>query len=140
MHLIENGNPKKTPNIHQQATGMQQLEVGEAAIPSRNCYSRMVPRISKNNRGRPKRILATQRTRRALEGPCRQGEIEVAEENTNLVQKQLSELAQQVMHVITACNEEEDILEEEFDSVHNGILMMQSELQTERARIDSEVA
>lgn len=54
--------------------------------------------------------------------------------------KQLSELAQQVVHVIEACNQQKDILEEEFDSIRNGILIMESRLETETVRIDSEVA
>jgi len=61
----------------------------------------------------------------ALEG---QGEIEMLEPNTDLVQEQLSELAQQIVHVIEACNEEKDVLEEEFDSVKNGIVIMESRL------------
>jgi len=55
------------------------------------------------------------------------------------VQRQLSELAQQIVNVIEACNEEKDLLEEEFDSVKNGILIMESRLQTEKVRIDSEI-
>jgi hypothetical protein len=48
--------------------------------------------------------------------------------DTDLVQKQLSELAQQIVHVIEACNEEKVILKEDFDSVKNGILIMESRL------------
>jgi len=73
----------------------------------------------------------------ALEG---QGEIEMLEQNTDLVQEQLLELAQQIVHVIEACNEEKDVLEEEFDSVRNGIMIMESRLQTEQTRIDSEIS
>jgi len=62
------------------------------------------------------------------------------EADTDLVQKQLSELAQQVAHIIPACNEENDILEDKFDSQKNGILIMESCLQTEKVRIDAEVA
>jgi len=68
-----------------------------------------------------------------------QGEIQMSEANPDLVQEQLSELAQQIVHVIEACNEEKDILKEDFDSVKNGILIMESRLQTEKTRIDSEV-
>lgn len=56
------------------------------------------------------------------------------------MQEQLSELALQVMHVIQACNEEKDILQAEFDSVRNGILIMESRLQLEKVRIDCEVS
>ena len=73
----------------------------------------------------------------ALEG---QGEIEMLEPNTDLVQEQLSELVQQIVHVITACNEEKDVIEEEFDSVKNGIVIMESRLQTEKIRIDAEIS
>ena len=55
------------------------------------------------------------------------------------MQKQLSELVQQIVHVILACNEEKDVLEEEFDSVKNGIIIMEGRLQTEKFRIDSRV-
>jgi len=72
----------------------------------------------------------------AVEG---QGEVEMIEANTDIVQEQLSELAQQIVHVIEACNEEKDVLEGEFDSVRNGIRIMKSHLQTEEVRIDSEV-
>jgi len=72
----------------------------------------------------------------ALEG---QGEVEMLEPDTDLVQKQLLDLAQQIVHVIEACNQEKDLLEEDFDSIKNGILIMESRLQTEKTRIDSEV-
>ena len=39
----------------------------------------------------------------ALEG---QGEIQMSEVNPDLVQKQLSELTQQIVHVIEACNKQ----------------------------------
>ena len=73
----------------------------------------------------------------ALEG---QGEVEMLEPNTDLVQEQLSELAQQIVHVIEACNQEKDLSAEEFDLVRNGIVIMESRLQTEKIRIDSEVS
>jgi hypothetical protein len=72
----------------------------------------------------------------ALEG---QGEVQMSEANPDLVQSQLSELAQQIVHVIEACNEEKDILEEDFDSVRNRIMFMECRLQTEKTSIDSEV-
>jgi hypothetical protein len=72
----------------------------------------------------------------ALEG---QGEIEMTEANTDLVQKQLLELDEQIVHGIEACNEEKHILEEDFDSVKNGLLIMESWLPTEKIRINSDV-
>jgi hypothetical protein len=43
----------------------------------------------------------------ALEG---QGEIQMTEANSDLVQKQLSERTQQIVRVMEACNEEKDII------------------------------
>ena len=73
----------------------------------------------------------------ALEG---QGEVVMTEANTELVQEQLSELAQQVMHVIQACNEEKEIIEDDFESVKNDIRILETRIQTERQRIDSDVS
>jgi len=76
-----------------------------------------------------------------VEGPeLGQGEVEMSETNPDFVQEQLSELAQQVVHRIQACDEEKGLLEEELDSVRNGILIMESRLQTEKIRIDSKVS
>jgi hypothetical protein len=50
-----------------------------------------------------------------------QGELEMPDANSNLVQKQLSELAQQVGHIVQACKEEKEILEDEFESVKANI-------------------
>jgi len=61
------------------------------------------------------------------------------DENSDLLQKQLSELTEQIVHVIQACNKEKDQLEEEFNSIRNGILIMECRLQTENVRIDSAV-
>jgi hypothetical protein len=72
----------------------------------------------------------------ALEG---QGEVQMSEANPDLVQKQLSELAQQIIHVIEACNEGKHIQEEDFDYVRNRFMIMESRLQTEKTRIDSEI-
>jgi len=62
------------------------------------------------------------------------------EPNTDLVRDQLSEIAQQIVHGIAACNEEKGMLKEEFDSVRNGIVIMESRLQTAKISIDSEVS
>jgi len=65
----------------------------------------------------------------AVEG---QREIGMVEPNADLVQEQLSESAQQIVHVIEVCNEEKEVLQEEFDSVRNGIVIMESRLQTQK--------
>ena len=68
------------------------------------------------------------------------GEVEMTEASTDLVQNQLSELAQQVMHVIQVCNEEKEIIEDDFESVKNNIWILETRIQTERQRIDSDVS
>jgi len=65
--------------------------------------------------------------------------METAEASTELVQRQLSEFFQQIVHVTEACNKEQDVLEQEFDSVRNAILIMESCHQNEKTQIDSEV-
>jgi len=50
------------------------------------------------------------------------------EPSIDLVQKQLSELAQQIVLVIEAFNEQKEVLQEEFNSVRNGIVIMESRL------------
>jgi len=57
-----------------------------------------------------------------------QGKVVMKEADSDIVQRQLAELAQQVIHVIPACNEETDVLVEEFDSLKNGILIMESQM------------
>jgi hypothetical protein len=72
----------------------------------------------------------------ALEG---QGEVVMAEANTDLIPTQLKEFAQQILHSFEASNEEKDILEEEFDTVKQGIHIMEFRLQTEKAGIDCKI-
>jgi len=63
-HLVQDGNSSQTIVVHQQGTGSQQLQGRETAVPSGKAYPRMVPRVPKKNRSRPKGLLATQRARR----------------------------------------------------------------------------
>jgi len=56
------------------------------------------------------------------------------------VKNQSSKVAEQVVQVIQLCNEEKRILEEEFDCVQKGNLIIESKLRTEMVRIDSEVS
>jgi len=69
-----------------------------------------------------------------------QGELVMSEASTDLVQNQLSELAQQVMHIIQACNEEKEIIEDDFESVKNNIQILEKRIQTERQRINLDVS
>jgi hypothetical protein len=72
-----------------------------------------------------------------MEADVGQGEFKMSDVSTNSVQKQISELVQQIVHVIEAHIEEKDLLEDGFDSVKNGIVIMESHLQTEKIRLDS---
>jgi len=69
-----------------------------------------------------------------------QGEVVMAKVSTDLVQNQLSELAQQVMHVIQECNEETEIIDGDFESVTNNIQILGTRIHTERQRIDLDVS
>jgi deoxyribose-phosphate aldolase len=69
-----------------------------------------------------------------------QGELKMPYANSNLVQKQLSELTQQVVHIVQACNEEKEILEDEFESVKANIEILESRIYTNKQRVDMEVA
>jgi hypothetical protein len=62
----------------------------------------------------------------------RQGEAKMQEADTDLVQKQLSELAQQVVYGIQSCNKEKHNFEDQFDLLKNGILIMDSRMQTKK--------
>ena len=137
-HLIRNGGPSETVDVRQQGIGPQQLDSGEAPVPSGQASSKVVPRISNKDRGRSKGLLVNKRTsgrgsRRA------QGSGHVGTKY-RLSSRTIIGTGSKMVLVIEACNEEKDILEEEFDSVKNGIVIMESRLQTERTRIDTEIS
>jgi hypothetical protein len=69
-----------------------------------------------------------------------QGELEMPDANSNLVQKQLSELMQQVVYIVQACNEEKELLEAEFESVWANIEILDGRIQTDKRQVDVEVA
>ena len=69
-----------------------------------------------------------------------QAELEMQDASSSLVQKQLSELAQQVVHIIQACNEEKEVLEDEFESVKANIEILQTRINTNKHRVDRDVA
>jgi len=69
--------------------------------------------------GNQRRIEAAQREYLVLksheepeEALNSQGDVEMSEPSNNLVEKQVSELAQHMVHLIQACSEEKDVLEE----------------------------
>jgi hypothetical protein len=53
-------------------------------------------------------------------------EVGMTEANTNLVERELSELTQQIIHVIQPQNEEKDILQEAFNYIKNKLSIMES--------------
>jgi len=59
------------------------------------------------------------------------GEVQMSEANSDLVQDQLSELAQHVMHVIRVYNQEKEITEDDFELVKNNIQILETRIQTE---------
>ena len=69
-----------------------------------------------------------------------QGELEMTDANSNLVQKRFSELVQQVVHIVQACNEEKELFEDELDWFQANLEILESRIQTDKHRVDSEVA
>jgi len=82
-------------------------------------------------------IKALEYPEEAVEG---QGELEMPDVNSNLVQRQLLQLAQQAVHIVQACNEENEILEDEFESVRANIEILETRIQADKQRVDAEVA
>jgi hypothetical protein len=73
-------------------------------------------------------LLSQEQPNKASSG---QGEVKMTEGYTDLVHKQLWELTQHIVHVMKECNNEMEVLEDENDSVRNGILIMECQLHTE---------
>ena len=65
------------------------------------------------------------------------GELEMPNVNSGLVQKQLSELAQPVVHIIQACNEEKEVLDDECESVRANIEILEARINTDRLRVEN---
>jgi hypothetical protein len=61
-----------------------------------------------------------------------QGELELSDAYSNLVQRQLSEYAQQVVHLVQGYNEEQDIVEEEFKSVKANRGLLDTRIHTDK--------
>jgi len=66
------------------------------------------------------------------------GEVVIPEADP--VQGRLEQISQQMMHVEQACNEEKEIIEEEFLSVRQDLKIFESSVRTEKAKIDGEVS
>jgi hypothetical protein len=68
-----------------------------------------------------------------------QRELEMQNRNSNLVQKQLFELTQQVVHIVQACNEEAEVVEDGFESVKANMEIFETTIQTDKYLADSDV-
>lgn len=62
-------------------------------------------------------MLLTEQENKPSPAAQGQGELEMTDVNQHLVQKELSELEDQVSNVILGCNEEKELIEEEFERV-----------------------
>jgi hypothetical protein len=71
----------------------------------------------------------------ALEGL---GEIEMLEQDP--VRNKLQELTHQMVHVVQACNEEKNIIEDEFAAVRQDLELLETQILTEKAKIEGEVS
>jgi len=56
------------------------------------------------------------------------------------VQGKLEQISQQMMHMVQACNEEKEIIEEEFLSVREDLGILEGRIRTEKATIEGEVS
>jgi hypothetical protein len=81
---------------------------------------------------------------KAMEAPeeaeLGQGELEMEDASSSLVQKQLSKLAQQVVHIIQACNEEKEVLDDKFESVKADSEILETWIHTDKHRVDADMA
>jgi len=81
---------------------------------------------------------------KAMEAPeeaeLGQGELEMEDASSSLVQKQLSKLAQQVVHIIQACNEEKEVLDDKFESVKANSEILETWIHTDKHRVDADMA
>jgi len=81
---------------------------------------------------------------KAIENPeetkLGQGELEMPGARSNLVQRQLSELVQQVIYIIQASKEEKEVLEDEFESVKANIEILETRIYTDKHPVDADVA
>jgi predicted nucleic acid-binding Zn-ribbon protein len=69
-----------------------------------------------------------------------QGQLEMANANYDFIQKHLSELALQVVHIVQVGNKGKEILEDELKSVKANIEILESRIDTDKQRVDKEVA
>jgi hypothetical protein len=56
------------------------------------------------------------------------------------VRNKLQELTQQMVHVVQACNEEKEIIEDEFAAVRQDLELLETQILTEKAKIEGQVS
>jgi len=66
------------------------------------------------------------------------GEVEMAE--SDLVTTKLQELIQQMVHVVQACNEEKELIEDEFVAIRQDLEFLETQILTEKAKLEGEVS
>jgi len=69
-----------------------------------------------------------------------QGKLDMRDANSDLIQRQLSELVLHVVHTIQACNEAKEVLEDEFESVRANIEIIDTRVHTDRHSVTADVA
>jgi hypothetical protein len=66
------------------------------------------------------------------------GEVKMAE--LDPVRTKLQELMQQMVQVVQACNEEKELIEDEFVAVRQDLELLETQILTEKARLEGEVS
>jgi hypothetical protein len=66
------------------------------------------------------------------------GEFEMAESNP--VKAKVQEISLQMVHVVQACNEEKELIEDEFVAVRQDLEMLEMQIFTEKAKLEGEVS
>jgi len=66
------------------------------------------------------------------------GEVEMAKSDP--VKTKLQELTQQMVHMVQACYEEKELIEDEFVAVRQGLELLETQILTEKAKLEGEVA
>jgi len=66
------------------------------------------------------------------------GEVEMVESDP--VRTKLQELTQQMVHVVQACNEEKELIEDEFVAVRQDLELLETQILTDKAKLEGEVS
>jgi hypothetical protein len=132
--------PQKKIDLEEQCISTQRVTNRETQIANGEGNPDMGARLS----SRIEQARLEYQPMKEIEFPeeAEQGQraLEMPDASSDLVQKQLSELAQHVVHIMQACNEEKVILEDEFDLVQANIDILETRVHTDKYRVDAAVA